>query len=59
MDDDLAMAPSFFDTRAALSNFLFLKDEARAVDLCFVLGSPTISSMQPAISPSSTGRIAS
>jgi vancomycin permeability regulator SanA len=49
MDDDLATAPSFFETRAALSNFLFLKDEARPVDLCFVLGSPTVSSMQPAI----------
>jgi uncharacterized SAM-binding protein YcdF (DUF218 family) len=49
MDDDLAMAPSFFETRAALSSFLFLKDEARPVDLCFVLGSPTVSSMQPAI----------
>jgi uncharacterized SAM-binding protein YcdF (DUF218 family) len=49
VDASSEKAPSFFATRAALSSFLFLKDEARPVDLCFVLGSPTASSMQPAI----------
>jgi uncharacterized SAM-binding protein YcdF (DUF218 family) len=40
---------SFFDSRDALTRFLFLKDEPAAVDLCLVLGSPTVSSMLPAI----------
>lgn len=48
-EDQSAMDASFFETREALTRFLFLKDEPAAVDLCFVLGSPTVSSMQPAI----------
>jgi uncharacterized SAM-binding protein YcdF (DUF218 family) len=40
---------SFFETRDALTKFLFLQDEPALVDLCFVLGSSTVSSMQPAI----------
>jgi uncharacterized SAM-binding protein YcdF (DUF218 family) len=40
---------SFFDTRDALTKFLFLKDAPTHVDLCFVLGSPTVYSMQPAV----------
>lgn len=37
------------DTREAITQFLFLKDEPTPVDLCFVLGSPSISSILPAI----------
>jgi hypothetical protein len=40
---------SFFETREALTRFLFLKDEPALVDLCFVLGCPAVSSMQPAV----------
>jgi DUF218 domain len=40
--------PSFLETRQAITKFLFLKDEPAPVDLCFVLGSPSISSMVPA-----------
>lgn len=36
-------------TRDAITRFLFLKDEPTSVDLCFVLGSPSISSILPAI----------
>ncbi len=49
MDDELTTDASFFETRDALTRFLFLKDDPAAVDLCFVLGSPTAYSMQPAI----------
>lgn len=37
------------DTREAITQFLFLKDEPAPVDLCFVLGSPSISSILPAV----------
>lgn len=37
------------DTREAITKFLFLKDEPAPVDLCFVLGSPSISSVVPAV----------
>ena len=37
------------DTREAITQFLFLKDEPTPVDLCFVLGSPSISSILPAV----------
>ena len=40
---------SFFDTRDAITNFLFLEDAPAQVDLCFVLGSPSISSILPAV----------
>jgi uncharacterized SAM-binding protein YcdF (DUF218 family) len=49
MDAELTMDASFFETRDALTRFLFLKDDPAAVDLCLVLGSPTAYSMQPAI----------
>ena len=49
MDDQFVMDVSFFETREALTRFLFLKDEPAVVDLCFVLGSPTALSMQPAV----------
>jgi len=38
-----------FETRAAISRFLFVSDAPEAVDLVFVFGSPTISTMAPAI----------
>ena len=41
--------PSLLDTRAAITEFLFLRDEPGPVDFAFVLGSPTVSSMAPAI----------
>jgi DUF218 domain len=41
--------PAFFETRDAITRFLFLEDEPAPVDLCFVLGSPTPSSMLPAV----------
>jgi len=49
MGDPSARDVSFFDSRDALTAFLFLQDEPAAVDLCFVLGSPTVTSMRPAI----------
>ena len=39
-----------YDSRAAISEFLFRKSEPERVDLAFVLCSPTISSIHPAIS---------
>ncbi len=38
-----------FETRAAISRFLFVSDPPEAVDLAFVFGSPSISSLEPAI----------
>lgn len=40
---------SFFETREAITKFLFLKDDPSPVDLCFVLGSASISSVLPAV----------
>jgi hypothetical protein len=37
-----------FLSQEMITRFLFLKDDPSPVDLCFVLGSPTPSSMQPA-----------
>jgi DUF218 domain len=37
------------ETRAAITAFLFIKDEPEPVDFAFVLGSPTPSSIEPAI----------
>ena len=45
LSDDLTS----FDTREAITKFLFLRDEPAPVDLCFVLGSPSISSVVPAV----------
>ena len=41
--------PEFFASREAMTRFLFVRDEPAPVDLCLVLGSPTLSSMDPAI----------
>lgn len=38
-----------FDTRTAISGFLFLREAAQPVDLAFVFGSPSLSSILPAI----------
>ncbi|MBA2622664.1 MAG: YdcF family protein [Chthoniobacterales bacterium] len=40
---------SFFESRDAITRFLFLQDEPTPVDLCFVLGCPTPTNMDPAI----------
>ena len=40
---------SLFESRDAISRFLFVQDDAAPVDLCFVLGCPTPSNMDPAI----------
>lgn len=40
---------AFFETRDALTRFFFLKNEPASVDLCFVLGCPDVSTMQPAV----------
>ena len=37
------------NTRQAITDFLFLEDPPQPVDLSFVLGSPTISSIIPAV----------
>src|SRR5207302_8656480 len=39
----------FFETRQAITRFLFLKDAPAPVELCFVLGSPSVSTMVPAV----------
>jgi hypothetical protein len=44
-----AAHPSFLESRDAITRFLFLEDEPQQVDLCLVLGSPSISSVVPAI----------
>jgi uncharacterized SAM-binding protein YcdF (DUF218 family) len=49
MEEQNAKHASFYETREALTRFLFVQDEPAPVDLCFVLGSSTVSSMQPAI----------
>ncbi|MFB9225244.1 YdcF family protein [Paracoccus cavernae] len=38
-----------YDSRRAISSFLFKQDEAEPVDLAFVFCSPTISSLTPAV----------
>lgn len=42
-------AGSFYETRGAITRFLFLDDPPAPVDLCFVLGCPTPTTMKPAI----------
>lgn len=44
------MTQSQHDTRAAIARFLFISDPPEPVDLAFVLGSPTLSSLTPALS---------
>jgi uncharacterized SAM-binding protein YcdF (DUF218 family) len=41
--------PDVADSRAAITAFLFLRDVPAPADFVFVLGSPTLSSMEPAI----------
>jgi uncharacterized SAM-binding protein YcdF (DUF218 family) len=49
-DADAAVEPpGFAASRDAITRFLFVRDAPRAVDLCLVLGSATLSSMAPAI----------
>ncbi len=43
------MTQSQHDTRAAIARFLFIEDAPGPVDLAFVLGSPTPSSLTPAL----------
>lgn len=40
---------TLFDFRAALTEFLFIQDKPKSVDFAFVLGSPSLSSIEPAI----------
>jgi hypothetical protein len=47
--------PWSLETRQAITKFLFLKDEPAPVDLCFVLGSPSISTIVPAVDLFSRG----
>ncbi len=50
VDRDTASAdPAYFGARAAITDFLFVRDEPCPVDFAFVLGSPTVSSVEPAI----------
>jgi uncharacterized SAM-binding protein YcdF (DUF218 family) len=44
------MTQSQHDTRAAIARFLFIEDPPGPVDLAVVLGSPTVSSLTPALS---------
>jgi len=44
------------DSREAITNFLFIKDSPAIVDFAFVLGSPTYSSIEPAIELYHTGK---
>jgi uncharacterized SAM-binding protein YcdF (DUF218 family) len=46
---DIAAAPGLHDSRDAITRFLYVADAPRAVDLCLVLGAPTVSSMRPAV----------
>lgn len=41
--------PSYFESRDAITKFLFLDDPAENVDLCLVLGCPSVSNIYPAI----------
>lgn len=41
---------NFFSSRDAISQFLFLADLPQAVDLCVVLGAPSYTNIDPAIS---------
>ena len=44
-----------FETRDAISRFLFVRDEPRPADLVFVAASPTLSTMKPAIALYTSG----
>lgn len=47
--DPTTAHPDFLQTRAAIAAFLFLRDKPVPVDFAFVLGSPSITSIDPAI----------
>ncbi len=49
MPGDPTTHPTFFESREAITRFLFIADQPEPVDLCFVLGSPSISSIVPAV----------
>ncbi len=46
---DTGVEPGPLDSRDAITRFLFLEDRPAPVDLCFVLGCPTPTNMEPAI----------
>ncbi len=46
---DTSQHPEFFASREAITRFLFLSDPPAPVDLCFVLGSPSTTTIVPAI----------
>lgn len=48
-DQPVEQGPCDQSTRLAISRFLFVSDPPEAVDLAFVLGSPSISSVYPAV----------
>ncbi len=52
-----AGAPRGRETRETITRFLFLADAPRAVDLCPVLGCPSVVSMDPAIDLFRRGRV--
>jgi DUF218 domain len=47
--DPTTAHPDSLQTRAAITTFLFLRDKPAPVDFAFVLGSPSITSIEPAI----------
>jgi hypothetical protein len=49
MEESGADSDTHFETRAAITSFLFLRDEPAPVDFCFVLGCPDASTMRPAV----------
>lgn len=50
MTPDLSENSDFFASRDAISRFLFVSDEPQAVDICVVLGAPSFTNVDPAIS---------
>jgi uncharacterized SAM-binding protein YcdF (DUF218 family) len=46
---DSALDASFFSSRQAITDFLFVSDEPEAVDICVVLGSPSPTNIEPAV----------
>ena len=47
--------PALLESREAITRFLFLADPPEPVDLCFVLGCPTPTNMDPAIALHASG----
>lgn len=55
MADTRGQHPGFFASRDAITKFMFLSDAPARVDFCFVLGSPSITTIVPAIELYLTG----